>query len=61
MYISICETGQSPGLMHETGLSGLVHCDDPEGWVGEGGVKGFRMGTRIHPWLIHVNAWQKSL
>ena len=20
-----------PGLMHETGCSGLVHCDDPEG------------------------------
>ena len=22
----------SPGLMHETGCSGLVHWDDPEGW-----------------------------
>ena len=21
-----------PGLMHETGCSGLVHWDDPEGW-----------------------------
>ena len=61
MYISICETGQSPGLMHEIGLSGLVNRDKPAGWVGEGGVKGFRMGTHIHPWLIHVNAWQKSL
>ena len=20
---------------------------------------GFRMGTHIHPWLIHVNVWQK--
>ena len=27
----------SPGLMHETGCSGLVHWDDPEGWDGEGG------------------------
>ena len=26
----------SPGLMHETGCSGLVHWDDPEGWYGEG-------------------------
>ena len=26
----------SPGLMHETGCSGLVHWDDPEGWDGEG-------------------------
>ena len=48
MYISICETGQSPGLMHEIGLSGLVNRDKPAGWVGEGGVKGFRMGTHIH-------------
>ena len=27
----------SLGLMHETGCSGLVHWDDPEGWDGEGG------------------------
>ena len=27
----------SSGLMHETGCSGLVHWDDPEGWDGEGG------------------------
>ena len=30
----------SPGLMHETGCSGLVHWDDPEGWDGEGGGRG---------------------
>ena len=27
----------SPDSMHETGHSGLVHWDDPEGWDGEGG------------------------
>ena len=27
----------SPGSMHETGCSGLVHWHDPEGWDGEGG------------------------
>ena len=27
----------SPGSMHNTGCSGLVHWDDPEGWDGEGG------------------------
>ena len=27
----------SPGSVHETGRSGLVHWDDPEGWAGEGG------------------------
>ena len=30
----------SPGLMHETGCSGLVYWDDPEGWDGEGGGSG---------------------
>ena len=27
----------SLGSTHETGCSGLVHWDDPEGWDGEGG------------------------
>ena len=27
----------SPGSMHDTGCSGLVHWDNPEGWNGEGG------------------------
>ena len=49
--------------MHETGCSGLLHWDDPEGWDGEGGgwegVSGW--GTHVHPWLIHVNIWQKPL
>ena len=21
---------------------------------------GFRMGTHIHPWLIHINVWQNQ-
>ena len=29
----------SQGLMHETGCSGLMHWDHPEGWDGEGGVR----------------------
>ena len=37
----------SPGSMHETGCSGLLHWDDPEGWDGEGG--GFRMGNTCTP------------
>ena len=39
----------SPGLMHETGCSGLVHWDDPEGWdgreVGRGAQDGYHMYT----------------
>ena len=34
----------SPGSMHETGSSGLVHWDDPEGWDGDGGRKGVQDG-----------------
>ena len=30
----------SPGLMHDTGCSGLVHWDDPEGWYRDGGGRG---------------------
>ena len=51
----------NPGLTHETGCSGLVHWEDPEGWDGEGGERGFRMGTHVNPWLIHVKVWQKPL
>ena len=39
----------SPGLMHETGCSGPVHWDDPEGWDGEGGGREFRMGNTSKP------------
>ena len=39
----------SPGSMHETGCSGLVRWDDPEGWDGEGGGRGFRMGNTCTP------------
>ena len=35
--------------MHETGRSGLVHWDDPEGWDGEGGGRGFQDGGHMYP------------
>ena len=51
----------SPGSMHETGCSGLVHRGDPEGWDGEGGGGGrSEWGTHVHPWLTHVSVWQKT-
>ena len=34
----------SPGSMHDTGCSGLVHWNDPEGWYREGG------GRRVQDW-----------
>ena len=39
----------SPGSVYETGCSGLVHWDDPEGWDKEGGGRGFRMGNTCTP------------
>ena len=39
----------SPGLMQDTGSLGLVHWDDTEGWYGEGGGRGFRMGSTCIP------------
>ena len=36
--------------MHEAGHSKLVHWDNPEGWDGEGGERGFRTGD---PWVYH--------
>ena len=46
----------SPGLMHETGCSGLVHWDDPEGWDGEGRGRGVQDGEHmyIHGWFMSV-------
>ena len=38
----------SPGLMHDTGCLGLVHWDDPEGWVGEGGRRGLQDGEHVY-------------
>ena len=50
----------SPGSMNETGCSGLVHWDDPEGWYGEGGGSGGSgWVTHVHPWLIHVDVCKK--
>ena len=46
--------------MHEAGHSKLVFWDNPEGWGWEGGGRVVQNGgTQVHPWLIHVNVWQK--
>ena len=38
----------SPGSMHETGCSGLLHWDDSEGWDGEGGGRGVQDGEHVY-------------
>ena len=50
----------SPGSMHDTGFSGLVHWDDPEAWDGEGGG-GFRMGNICTPVVDSCQCMAKPL
>ena len=46
--------------MHDTGCSGLVHWDDPEGWYGQGGGRGIQDEEHVNPWWIHVDVWQNQ-
>ena len=47
--------------MQDTGCSGLVHWDDPEGWHGEGGGSGIQDGEHVvYLWQIHVDVWQNQ-
>ena len=50
----------SPGSMQDTGCSGLLHWDDPEGWYGGRWERGSGLGTHVHPWRIHVDVWQSQ-
>ena len=50
--ISYMKRIASPGSMHDTGCSGLVHWDGPEGWDGEGGGRGFKMENTCIP-VVH--------
>ena len=38
----------SPGSMHDTRCSGLVHWDDSEGWDGERGGRGVQDGELVY-------------
>ena len=50
----------SASLMHEAGHPKLVLWDNLEGWGGEEDGSGLKVGgTRVQPWLIHVDVWQK--
>ena len=40
--------GQVPRFERETGCSGLVHWDDPEGWDGKGGGRGVQDGKHMY-------------
>ena len=47
--ISYTKQIASPGSIQDIQCLGLVNCDDPEGWAGEGGGSGFRMGNTSIP------------
>ena len=46
-YIIYSETDHQPRLDAWDKCSGLVHWEDPEGWVGEGGRRGNRDGEHM--------------
>ena len=46
-----------PGSMHETGCSGLVLWDDPEGWDWEEGGRGVQDGEHMY---TRVDVWQNQ-
>ena len=46
--ISYMKRIASPDSMHDTGCSGLVHWDDPEGWYGEEGGRGVQEGEHVY-------------
>ena len=46
--LSYVKQTTSPGLMHDTGCSGLVHWDDPEGWGGEGSGRRVQDGEHMY-------------
>ena len=50
----------SPGLMHRAGCSGLVHCDDPEGWDGEGGGRGVQDGEHMYTGGVFMSMYGKT-
>ena len=50
----------SASSMHEAGHSKPMLWDNPEERGGEESRRGVQDGgTHVHPWLIHVNVWQK--
>jgi len=49
----------SASSMYEAGHPKPVLWDKLEGWGGEGGGGGFRVGRQGCLWLIHIDVWQK--
>ena len=59
--ISYVKRIASPGSIHDTGCSGLVHWDDPEGWDGEGGGRGVQDEEHVYTrGRCNVYVWQNQ-
>ena len=50
----------SPGSMHETGCSGPVHGDNPDGWDGEGDGKRVQDGGTCTPIADSCQCMEKT-
>ena len=50
----------SPGSMHETRCSGLVHWNDPEGWDWEGGERRVQNGEHIYTMADFMSMYGKN-
>ena len=59
--ISYVKQIASPGSMHDTGYSGLVYWEDPEGWYGERSGRRVQDGEHVctHGGF-HVDVWQNQ-
>ena len=60
MYISYVKRIASPGSMQDTGCSGLVHWDDPEGLYGEGGGRGLQNGEHVYTHRGFMSMYDKT-
>ena len=58
--ISYVKLIASPGLMHDTGCSGLVHWDDPEGWDGEESGREVQDGEHIYTCGRFMSMYDKT-
>ena len=58
--ISYVKRNASRGSMHDTGCSGLVHWDDPEGWDGERGGRGVQNGEYMYTCGIFMLMYGKT-
>ena len=46
--------------MQDTGCSGLVHWDDPEGLYGEGGGRGLQNGEHVYTHRGFMSMYDKT-